>query len=183
VRLISRDIKSDNVLVDRSGSVKLADFGFAAETTKERSKRQSTVGTPFWMAPELVAGKNYDARVDVWSLGITVMEMCETEPPLLREPALRALLLITINPAPTLKTPRAGPSSSSANAASATPPEPWSAECHHFLAKCLTKEPELRPDVMALTLHPFVNAPSPKGPMTQPEFAALVNQRLGAANA
>lgn len=141
------------------------------------------MGTPFWMAPELVAGKNYDARVDVWSLGITVMEMCETEPPLLREPALRALLLITINPAPTLKTPRAGPSSSSANAASATPPEPWSAECHHFLAKCLTKEPELRPDVMALTLHPFVNAPSPKGPMTQPEFAALVNQRLGAANA
>ena len=167
------------MLVDRSGSVKLADFGFAAETTKERSKRQSTVGTPFWMAPELVAGKTYDARVDVWSLGITVIEMCEKEPPLLREPALRALLLITINRAPTLKAPRAPPSASPA-AGAAGAPEPWSPECHHFLAKCLTKEPESRPDTTALTLHPFVNAPSPKGPMTQPEFAAFVNGRLGA---
>jgi serine/threonine protein kinase len=178
----SRDVKSDNVLVDSSGAVKLADFGFAAETTKEAAKRQSTVGTPFWMAPELIQGKRYDARVDVWSLGITVVEMCEREPPLLREPALRALLLITINPPPTLKSPRA-PAAATAQlgggrAAAATAEPPWSPACHHFLAKCLTKNPEHRAGAMALTLHPFV---SPHRAMTRQEFGALVDVRLGAA--
>ena len=98
-----RDIKSDNVLVDRNGNVKLADFGFAAEATKEQTKRQTTVGTPYWMAPELIQGRKYDFKVDIWSLGVTLIEMCELDPPLIDEPALRALLLITINPSPKLR--------------------------------------------------------------------------------
>jgi p21-activated kinase 1 len=115
------------VLVDREGNVKLADFGFAAEATKEQAKRQTTVGTPYWMAPELIQGRKYDAKVDVWSLGVTLLEMAERNPPLIDEPALRALLLITINPPPALKQPRL-----------------WSLECAHFLAKCVTKDPSAR---------------------------------------
>ena len=88
---------------NKSGAVKIADFGFAINLTSEASKRTSVVGTPYWMAPELIRGQEYDFKVDVWSLGITAIEMAEGEPPLMREPPLRALLLITINPPPTLK--------------------------------------------------------------------------------
>jgi len=103
------------------------DFGFAAEATKEQAKRQTTVGTPYWMAPELIQGKKYDARVDIWSLGVTLIEMAQLDPPLINEPPLRALLLITINPSPTL-----------------TVPEAWSPECSHFLSHCVAKEPNKR---------------------------------------
>lgn len=100
---LHRDIKSDNVLVDFEGRVKLADFGFAVGLTAEEDKRKSVVGTPYWMAPELIRGLEYDFKVDVWSLGITAIEMAEGEPPLIDEAPLRALLLITINPSPTLQ--------------------------------------------------------------------------------
>eukprot|EP00607_Mallomonas_marina_P006869 CAMPEP_0182428880 /NCGR_PEP_ID=MMETSP1167-20130531/24376_1 /TAXON_ID=2988 /ORGANISM="Mallomonas Sp, Strain CCMP3275" /LENGTH=426 /DNA_ID=CAMNT_0024612073 /DNA_START=124 /DNA_END=1401 /DNA_ORIENTATION=+ len=102
---LHRDIKSDNILVTMDGTVKIADFGFAISLTAEESKRTSVVGTPYWMAPELIRGTAYDAKVDVWSTGITMIEMAEGEPPLMHEQPLRALLFITINPAPTLKTP------------------------------------------------------------------------------
>lgn len=100
---LHRDIKSDNILIDQKGNVKIADFGFAINLTTDAAKRTSVVGTPYWMAPELIRGQEYDFKVDVWSLGITAVEMAEGEPPLMREPPLRALLLITINPAPSLK--------------------------------------------------------------------------------
>ena len=74
---VHRDIKSDNILVNRAGNVKLADFGFAAFMSEEESKRSSTVGTPFWMAPELIKGIAYDTGVDVWSFGITMIEMTD----------------------------------------------------------------------------------------------------------
>jgi len=74
---LHRDIKSDNILVNKEGVVKIADFGFAINLTEEQNKRRSVVGTPYWMAPELIRGLEYDAKVDVWSMGITALEMAD----------------------------------------------------------------------------------------------------------
>ena len=74
---LHRDIKSDNILVNKEGVVKIADFGFAINLTEEHNKRRSVVGTPYWMAPELIRGLEYDAKVDVWSMGITALEMAD----------------------------------------------------------------------------------------------------------
>ena len=80
-----------------------ADFGFAAQLTETQQKRNTVVGTPYWMAPELIEGHDYDARVDVWSLGIMIREMAEGEPPYLEFPTARALFLILTKGVPDLK--------------------------------------------------------------------------------
>ena len=95
------------------------------------------------MAPELIQGRKYDAKVDVWSLGITVLEMAQLEPPLIHEPALRALLLITINPAPAFRDPSV-----------------WSNECNHFLKMCLTKDPNKRASAQSVTDHDWHLVPA-----------------------
>ncbi|EGG21282.1 hypothetical protein DFA_01163 [Cavenderia fasciculata] len=136
---IHRDIKSDNILLGSDGSVKLADFGYAAQLTKNKQKRVTIVGTPYWMAPELIRGQNYDRKVDIWSLGIMAMEMAESEPPYMSFPPLRALFLITTKGIPDLKDQGK-----------------WSEEFKDFVKKCLEKDAENRVDAHVLLKHPFL---------------------------
>lgn len=111
----------------------LADFGFCCKLTADRSKRATMVGTPYWMAPEVVKQKEYGAKVDVWSLGIMTIEMLEGEPPYLDEEPLKALYLIATHGTPKLKSP--------ANASSTL---------KHFLALCLDVDVGKRADCETL---------------------------------
>jgi len=135
---VHRDIKSDNILLSTDGAVKIADFGYAAQLTQTRQKRNTVVGTPYWMAPELIRGYEYGTKVDIWSLGIMTMEMAEGQPPYLELPPLRALFLITTKGIPGLKNPGA-----------------WSGDFHSFLSSCLDTNVDTRPEAQPMLSHPF----------------------------
>lgn len=147
---IHRDVKAGNVLLTEAGNVKLADFGSGAA----RCPANSFIGTPYWMAPEVIMAMEsglYTGRVDVWSLGITAIEMAERKPPLFEINAMSALYRIPQNPPPQLR--HRGPEGSR---------ETWSGVFKEFVASCLTKDPEDRPTAAGLLEDAFVLVKRPQ---------------------
>ncbi|PXF48509.1 Serine/threonine-protein kinase pakC [Gracilariopsis chorda] len=139
IKRIHRDIKSDNTLVTRSGEVKIADFGFAAQLTTTENKRNTVIGTPFWMAPEVCRGLEYDSKVDVWSTGVLAIECAEGAPPLLHETPMKAMFLIATKGPPSLKRP-----------------EEWTSDFLDFINRCTALDPTKRATASEMLRHPFL---------------------------
>lgn len=166
-RVIHRDLKAGNVLLTLQGDVKLADFGVSAKLKEDNQKRDTFIGTPYWMAPEVVACETfrdepYDAKVDVWSLGVTMIEFAQMEPPFHEMTPMRVLLKIQKSDPPRLDHPAR-----------------WSKDFNDFLKLCLVKDPNKRPNVEELLKHPFVRNAVDKKPVLDllAEFKAeIINE-------
>ncbi|XP_033883500.2 TRAF2 and NCK-interacting protein kinase isoform X8 [Acipenser ruthenus] len=142
-KVIHRDIKGQNVLLTENAEVKLVDFGVSAQLDRTVGRRNTFIGTPYWMAPEVIAcdenpDATYDFKSDLWSLGITAIEMAEGAPPLCDMHPMRALFLIPRNPAPRLKSKK------------------WSKKFQTFIDSCLVKNHGQRPSTEQLLKHPFI---------------------------
>ncbi|KAM9788226.1 serine/threonine-protein kinase 10 [Neosynchiropus ocellatus] len=155
MKIIHRDLKAGNILLMLDGDIKLADFGVSAKNTKTLQRRDSFIGTPYWMAPEVVMCETmkdapYDYKADIWSLGITLIEMAQIEPPHHELNPMRVLLKIAKSEPPTLEQPHK-----------------WSKEFKDFLRKSLDKNPETRPTAAQLLEHPFVSSVKSNRPLME----------------
>ncbi|XP_016300883.1 myosin-IIIb [Sinocyclocheilus anshuiensis] len=191
-RIIHRDVKGNNILLTTDGGVKLVDFGVSAQLTSARLRRNTSVGTPFWMAPEVCVSAqltsarlrrntsvgtpfwmapeviaceqqydySYDARCDVWSLGITAIELADGDPPLAEMHPVKALFKIPRNPSPTLRQPKH-----------------WCRSFCHFIAQCLIKDFETRPSVTHLLEHPFIKQAHGKDTWLRQQLSVLIREQ------
>ncbi|XP_042874433.1 serine/threonine-protein kinase 10-like isoform X3 [Penaeus japonicus] len=144
-KVIHRDLKAGNVLLTMEGGVKLADFGVSAKNKNTYDKRGTFIGTPYWLAPEVILCETfidakYDYKADVWSLGISLIEFAQMDPPNHEVSPVRVMLKIQKSDPPKLDYPSR-----------------YSKEFNDFIAKCLTKDPVLRPSATELLKHPFID--------------------------
>eukprot|EP00039_Didymoeca_costata_P032644 m.38698 g.38698 ORF g.38698 m.38698 type:complete len:809 (-) comp9463_c0_seq1:1473-3899(-) len=151
--IIHRDLKAGNILLKKDGTAKLTDFGVSALNKKIDERRNTFIGTPYWMAPEVVLCENmsdkpYGYKADIWSLGITLIECAEMSPPWHDMHPMRVLFKIPKSPPPTL-----------------TDYEKWSKPFHNFLEQCLRKEENDRPTASELLIHKFIKGKTNLGPL------------------
>ncbi|GBG26788.1 Protein kinase, putative [Hondaea fermentalgiana] len=137
--LIHRDIKAGNILLTDDGKAKLGDFGVAAQLSTMQSKRTTMTGAPYWMAPEVMLEDRYNSKCDIWSLGITIIEMAQGRPPHSQIHPLRVVFVIPSKSPPTLDDSSL-----------------WSEDMQDFLSMCLVKDPLERSTATKLMDHPFV---------------------------
>jgi len=157
--IIHRDIKSDNILLNQLGDIKIAEFGYSAQLTQDKKKRCTVIGTPYWMAPELIRGSDYGEKVDIWSLGIMAIEMMEGDQPYSEFAPLRALFLITSKGIPPLKKE-----------------SKFSPQILRFYKQCIDVNVDKRPSAKQLLQDPFLDQCC-----SNQDFVPLISQAKEAA--